>query len=424
MNLLNVARRLDRWAAGILFVLCGLLTFILFYATGGPVPSRFVPAEELGFAFGAWQGLPGPNGKPQFLGLSPSGRCYITNWLKPTDAGSLEPFATLWDTATGQEIGAFRGGVETRWHFEISPDRSVVFTTKNGRMAVRQFKAGGEEVTPILTEWNDSSSSALFGMGANTVFSHDSRQLLVHSLQFAIPYDLEKRKPVASIRVPAFGSVFVCFFDSHNRAKVLAFNGSWEVWDGAASNLDVTLDKRLPEDLGELGNAVISSGSAVYPPTLVRLTKDLESLLTRSLEDGSIQKVMPVPAPGAKPIRFSPDGRFLLCCYQQQHPLMLVARRLGESAEEWLWKHGFGAEKRLALVDLQTGSARLGLIGDENCAFTDDSSRLISLSSAGRYEYGVPPRWQYFTPWAWAVLGGWFGFRILWWRSIGRPRLR
>jgi len=83
--------------------------------------------------------------------------------------------------------------------------------------------------------------------------------------------------------------------------------------------------------------------------------------------------------------------------------------RLHKGLDKWLTAlintGRYPNEHRLALLELRSGQTWLELLGDHRCAFTDDGARLISFTEGGRYEYDVPPRWQYFTPWAWVALG-------------------
>ena len=163
--------------------------------------------------------------------------------------------ANVIDTFTMQPLGSFRGGIGSRWHFEISPDRQFLFTGALDRLCVRHFDSGKEEINSIETPWPN-------GLGANTVFAPGSRQLLIHSLRRAFLYDLAERRTLASFELPGAGSIFACFFDSKNRPKALAFSGSWEVWDLTSKQMEVTHCREIPESTNELGSPVISQGGA------------------------------------------------------------------------------------------------------------------------------------------------------------------
>ncbi len=410
------SRRVARWSAGLLLAPLGLLTFGLFFTTGGPEPHEFIPINRLGFSMAPYNGRPTDNGKPAFLGLSLSGRCFIT--VSPSTSDHVvgiekEVSAKVIDTSTMQMRGSFQGGIESRWHFEISPDRESLFTGALDRLLVRHFSSSKAEITSIEVPWQKGDRN---GFGANTVFAQGGRQLLIHSFNRAFHVDLIEHRTLAKFELSGPGSIFGCFFDSNNRPKVLAFTGDWEVWDLASNQMDLTLSKSLPESTNQLGSPVISQGGPGNPPVLVRLTEDSKTLFTRSLEDGRIQQTCAIPGESAIPIKLSPNGRFLICEYRRLHPLVGFMGGRFEWLDKWMRNHNFHPENRLALLDLQTDKTWRDIVGGERTAFSDAGYRLISFTDEGRYEYDLPPRWQYFTPWAWASFGAWISLAALWWK--------
>jgi hypothetical protein len=95
---------------------------------------------------------------------------------------------------------------------------------------------------------------------------------------------------------------------------------------------------------------------------------------------------------------------------------------LHKEFDAWL-KEQFPDENRLALVDLHSGQTWFALPEALMMTFTEDCSGLILFTDEGRYDYDVPPRWQYFTPWAWAALGVWLSLVAIWWKLRKRPWL-
>ena len=139
-------------------------------------------------------------------------------------------------------------------------------------------------------------------------------------------------------------------------------------------------------------------------------------MFTRSLENGQVQQSYFFPRENAQPIKLSPDGRFLICEYRRLHPVVAYVGGRFEWLDKWLWANKFYPENWLALVDLQTSKIWRDIVGGERCAFSDDGTRLISFTDKGRYEYNVPPQWQYFTLWAWVALGASVSLVAIWWR--------
>jgi hypothetical protein len=189
-----------------------------------------------------------------------------------------------------------------------------------------------------------------------------------------------------------------------------------EVWDVTSNQMDATLDLSEIKSRGfvtgeydssfEVGAGDSILASAYHDPCFIFI---------RSLETGRSLQNYSLPFKWCHPLRFSPDGRFLIIRYPLKYPLVSVAEGLHKGIEKWL-EGRFPLQQRLALIDLHSGEIWPGLIGNGLCAFTDDGARLISFTDEGRYEYDVPPRWQYFTPWAWAPLGAWAGLTIVWWK--------
>ena len=87
--------------------------------------------------------------------------------------------------------------------------------------------------------------------------------------------------------------------------------------------------------------------------------------------------------------------------------------------DEWL-NVCFPIRSQYALLDVQTGVTWLGLVGDREYAFSDDGARLISYTNQGRFEYDLPPKWQYFTTWAWVSLASWIAMITIWWKMRKR----
>ena len=185
-----------------------------------------------------------------------------------------------------------------------------------------------------------------------------------------------------------------------------------EVWDVVTNQMDVTLDQSEIKSRGFLTGEYDSSFEVgAGDSILASAYHDPCFLFIRSLETGRSLQNYSLPFQWVQPVRFSPDGRFLIVRYPLKHPLVRMAQGLHKGTEKWLQAR-FPVQQRLALMDVHSGEIWPGLMGNGLCAFTDEGARLISFTNEGGYEWDVPPRWQYFTPWAWAALGASAGLRL------------
>ena len=64
ISVARVGRRVARWSAGLLLAPTGLFTFALFFTTGGPLPSGFVPIDRLGFGMATYTAAIERNTRP------------------------------------------------------------------------------------------------------------------------------------------------------------------------------------------------------------------------------------------------------------------------------------------------------------------------------------------------------------------------
>ncbi len=114
-------------------------------------------------------------------------------------------------------------------------------------------------------------------------------------------------------------------------------------------------------------------------------------------------------------LELSPDARFLT--YR-------CDREMNRFLQNFLYKVSPNLEQ-LFIKPTNMGMIALsGPLVDTNwafpggtyCEFADDCVRVYTSREEIGYEFDLPPRWQLFTPWAWAALGAWLGLSVLWWR--------
>jgi hypothetical protein len=414
-------RRIARWIMGLLFLAVGLFTTALFFTTGRPVRRDFIPVDQLGFTFLRMSGLQGASGKPGFYSVSSSGRCFITT-PPLLVAADHEVIATIFDTATLQKVGSFPSRLNTLRNFELSPDRQFLIAAKDDGLHVWHLESGKEEVADIEMLWRDHppSDASLFSA---TAFAPGSRHVLIYTNKRVVHYDLSACRILGAFQAPAQRNIRTCFFDSLGRPKALMFRllKELEVWDVGSNQMDATLDQSEIKSRGFLTGEYDSSFEVgAKDSILASAYHDPCFLFIRSLQTGQFLQNYSLPFQWVQPLRFSADGRFLIVRYPLKHPLVRMAEGLHKGMEKWLQAR-FPVQQRLALMDLHSGEVWPGLIGNGLCAFTDEGARMISFTDEGAYEYDVPPRWQSFTPWAWAALGASAGLAIVWWK-LGKRR--
>ncbi len=416
MSLAELGRRVARCGIGVLLAPLGLLTIVLFFATGQAVPSSFVPAEQLKFRMRGLDFGPDEKGRPDFLGLSPRGRCILTiNW----NSGTEIPDIVVIDPASMQDITSFHPGWDKLLYFELSPDRrSLVHSQGANCLYVHDLVTGKEdkiEIEPGLVSFGEASLCP----GADVAFDPSGRSLLIATMDRVFQYDLSECRTTAVFRPPANCIVLGCFFSSGGRPRIIVHKNEperLETWDVKSNQLGMVLDISAAElrALG-LGKACLSPVSAAHIPVLAIWNEESGLLTTRSFDDGRLLQSFSFPCKPFCPIRFSADGRFLISIYLWQHPLLALTDGCPQGLKDWL-ETRFPSQERLALLDLQTSRTWQNLVSGEGCAFSDDGTRLISFTNDGRYEYDVPPRWQNFTPWAWAALSAWLSLAAIWWK--------
>jgi hypothetical protein len=408
-------RRLARWSAGLLLLPGGGLTAVLFFATGRPVPCAFVPADQMGFILNGSNFSTNAGNRPFFQDFSFSGRCFVTleqPAAKPEGERSGGLIANVMDTSSVHKLASFQLMPSHIFPnpFDLSPDKSCLIAASIDSLQVWHIDTGKTESIRLETPWEDLGETHT-DSGPRTEFSTDGSHLLIWSMDRAIDYDLFERKTRLAMQAPEKRSIVACYYDAHGRPKAVvnvgASRSEWQTWDLASNQREVAI-----ESYGRLGSVVRVAAGV---PVVMNAYTEPKSLLVSSLEDGALLKAVTFPPGALDPFRISPDGRFLICQQVRLNTLSEMAKGKNDALQMWL-EGRFPPRRCLALCDMKSGSAWFDLQGQKFCAFSDDCSRLISITNEGRYEYDVPPRWQYFTPWVWAALGGWLGVATAWWQ--------
>ncbi len=330
ISLTESGRRVARWGAGLLLAPLGLLTFVLFFATGRSIPHEFIPVDQLGFRMLEHESSENEKGKAIFRCLGDSGRCFftsLTSWTDPANANADYISLNILDSVTMKRLGSVRRYQNDDGCFEISPDGQLLAGLSNGRTHLRDIRTGKEEVPDIKTPWDDLETTFA---GQKFVFTPDGRRLLIYSEMRAVHYDLIEHRSLSTFQVQEDRILSNCFFDVRSRPKALIENRDihqFEVWDIASDRKDASFDQfeLSRRELQEL--VFVSSFDVVLGVAILASahSHNKDFLLVRSLEDGRTLGSFSFPVKDADLLHLSPDDRFLVCTYVQRNPLVRLA---------------------------------------------------------------------------------------------------
>ena len=228
------------------------------------------------------------------------------------------------------------------------------------------------------------------------------------------------------------------FFDRQNRPKLLLQSlGNAEVWDLAKGSRDWSVKNDSLKSENEPAGGL---ATPLETPKLVRSTSMKfvtnyldEDYQVRSLEDGRLFATHK-RAEESGPLVYSPDGRFLLCVTTRASWQEELITRLPQRWAGWVYDSEWGKHiaayerqiKEFTLIDLETGTEWPGLPAVQqhpfHAAFREHDQKLITATDEGFYEWDLPPKWQWFTPWAWPALAVLL-LLALTWRRLGRSNV-
>jgi hypothetical protein len=422
------SRRLARVSAGLLLVPLGLFTCLLFFATGGPVPREFLSVDQLGFETNRTIALVDEKGLRIWMlanvGLySPTITliCPDKEFVSDEDEVSVR----VLEAFTLREVSTFRCKLADCGVLESGPDSShAVSASRQGRLQLWNLGSGRADALEIEAPWSDLGK-AILEWQPEFDFAPDGRHLLIQSYQGVIYYDWLERRTLTVFQPRRHCKIKTCFFDTRGHPKVIVESNGLEIWDLSSNEFEIKLDESALEERGFMaGEASSGSGRNVATSATRAATmfSERDLLLIHSLEDGRVFQTHSIPSRGYHRPQFSPDGRFLIFDYVQWNQPLGQLLGWRSELDAWLWDQ-FPSRYRMGLLDLHTGNIVLDLMGAGKSGINNDGTRLISFTDEGRYEYDIPPRWQYFTPWAWAALGAWLSLITIWWKlRKGRHR--
>jgi hypothetical protein len=200
-----------------------------------------------------------------------------------------------------------------------------------------------------------------------------------------------------------------CFYDQNRQPKYFYQEGSYlEQWDVLNDMCD--WHRALP--------AMISAIPSPDGSVLITLPDDSEMICWSRADGRQLARIQS----GASDFCLTADDRFMLYRYVRSHWLEPLLRRLpvnaSWTANIWL-KPSFWWE----LCDTYRGTTWPAIPAPTDIAeiegqyrFLEHGSQLTTIDDHGIYEWDLPPRWQYFTPWAWPGLGAWLSLVAIGWK--------
>ena len=411
----ELARRLAYTIAVLASIPFGLLTIALFFATGRVVPESFVSWSELGcnaLVETTENGVVVEFG-PRFVGLTDCGRAYIVKSLCDATKGPSSPCkTTLYDVFTNEKLG----DTEADDRFQqsvLSRDRKhLLMDIREDGLVLRDLISGRDLAK---TEHPDNYQQIALIKSGNLA--------LIRSDLGGLIWDMETGKQISSFHLPRKKRSFG-YCDGAGHTKCLTVGERVEIWnedlDSREFVLDVTPSSadafQFSPDFRRLSFVANGAVSVMSLETgqLIRRIPFANHLGTSVIQTRTALKLCEAR------VVFSNRARWLTEEYYRWDPLIDWAydidSRLGDSLSLWL------PVKNLAmLIDLESNRTWRDMPAGKGVAFSEDDSRLVTFGEDGKYEWTVPPRRQYFTPWAWAALAAWLGAITIWWKLRKRP---
>ncbi len=231
-----------------------------------------------------------------FMVLSPDGKTILT--------GGVNNRARIWDLATGRPVGAALEHADRIWAVDFSPDGKVVATGSNDKTARLWDAATGQSLGAPL----ESSSSI-----SCVTFSPDGITLLVGCRDGNAWFcDVASRRVKLAFREPSGGIACAAY----------AFNGETIV-AGGVDNRARLWNSRTGDPVGapmQHSNIVVSVAFSPDSRTVIAGSADRKAQLWDVATGLPIGPLVLDISPKSRafffPVKFSPDGRYLLFCDQ------------------------------------------------------------------------------------------------------------
>ena len=308
----------------------------------------------------------------------------------------------------------------------VSADRNLVALQGSTGWASADFlfhRSNGEIDDPI--------NLSMHGMA----FSPDNRTVVYTAEGVAYLKDVEKRLTIKRLASREGFRPLVAFFGSDGHPKTLGWrkeskNDNLELWDMQSESREWRLEG-VSEYLEPTGFS-----SQVFA---ARMKDDESNLGFFSMTDArklaSTRAAANVQSQRGGTSYHSPDGRFFLFSNDREG---FFSRWVNPGKYPWLAEKMnalqsaipvLGQSVTWTLLDLQSDGQGMVLQTTRPpnlearkrlaASFHQDGSTLTIIGDDGLYDWDLPLKTHWFTPWAWVALAGWLG---LGWLLFGRRR--
>ena len=391
-----------RICLGLLFVPATVFLLVFCFCTGRPCPPTLVPWEQLGFRY--WMGLDDilKDRAPRFCCFSACGNYYVT--VTPCKFNQIGEVLDLqvFDLATRQPFCLIEGLADAPSTFRVSPDKQLVQV----------------ELTDTLTVYCWPQD------GCNTLIKHKEYRVAiggVYNSKGGVSLGMLMSNDALSLknRLPEVLALttFAIYFDRQIPLKALVHGaGVLELWDLSSQRRDWQISRFFfIEPIMILPDKERFITLSCFREIEVRSLKDGRNLRTYS-QEGVVRE-----------LRSTPDGRFLFISSSCEHDLIRVARHLSNRLADWLVLNCSGMYDSYdsVLLDMQTGKSWPYMDeGSPRAAFAvthGNRPKLIRVSVDGWFEWDIPPRWRWISPWAWYALLHWL-ILVAAWRGLRRSQ--
>ncbi|CAN5427679.1 hypothetical protein BH10PLA2_BH10PLA2_02930 [soil metagenome] len=402
--------RLSLW---MLFISLSACTVLLFSTTGGSVPAAFRSWAELGCVSPESESTEGSD----IVCMSQCGRFYLTA-TRIGNAKAPEPTYTVCKWADGEPICTLQ-------LHSMQPTKLVV-SSDGAFIAINNSQENGSD-SYLIFDASDGSMQAAFPRLIDRLnFSPDSKSFVYSKGRMIHVESCSPRTRIRTLALEGERVVAEVYFNSEGKPKALSFqrdddSQGAEGWDILSGRRDWRVEGlraipllRAPIHFAFPAIPEASSGSIEY----------------FSLADGNRIPINS-EAPQQRPGTFSYDGRFLV--YPSFHAASVDRFLSNEKAWEWR-QQLFRLSKTFPIfrpsldwnvIDSKTGITFPALThaSISSAAFIHSQNfGLTTFHYDGVYEWDLPPRQRWFTPWAWASLAATVGMGYWLWSKRRRTK--
>jgi hypothetical protein len=428
-----LSRRSIRAAAWLALVLLASLTIFLFTATAGPVPTRVHPWAEFGCQ-SVLDGQPGICASPIFACMSRCGRFYAT--VEEKEVGDfIEQDNVQIHRCSDHSLFARIKDCPCRpYSLSVNADESLIAIHADPKYDDYPMK--GRDSFLFDSRTGKPLLLAKEGM-SRLEYSPDGQQIGYISENRACFEPIHDHVARKVVNPGPDNDALWAFFDEMGNPNALILRCDGQGFGHAIELVDArTLNVRW-----RLEKVYRYLEPYAFSPKVfaVRFIDDLNINIC-SMSDGKKLRNYPSPLPPeyvpGEIQHLSPHGTFFLFSEFREG---IFSRLLSPEAYQHLpdrlteleWTVPALAEtKTWRLVDLRTDSSGPVLFSSgtrflqagiqQTAGFHADGSCLTTIHDDGLYDWDLPPRMRWFTPWAWGSLMATLAMGWVLWKSRSR----